>query len=239
MPEEDDTDRPAHIATRRAPRQEPLGVDMGRILALTDGVFAFALTLLVLSLTVPVIATQGIPTAVVSGNLGSALWQARGTFAAYVFVFVMIAIWWVSHHRVFRYIIRYDDALVWMNLALLIEIAVMPYVLKVYITYIQTRVATDLFAAVEMITGLTIGLIWLYAGRGHRLIARDFPELAVSYFNRRLLLSPLVFAISIGVSYVSVTGAEITWVGVFVAVWFSRHVYATNARRENAPRPGL
>jgi len=190
---------------------------MGRIIALTDGVFAFSLTLLVLTLAVPVL-NQNLPAGQLSGQLGAALWKDYGAFLGYVFVFVMIAIWWISHHRLFRYIVRYDDVLVTMNLALLLEIAVMPFVLKVYVSFSDTEIAVILFALIEVATGLTLGLIWWYATHGRRLVARDLPESLVRYFRYRVLLVPVVFAISIGAALVNVTAAEICWLGVFVAV---------------------
>jgi uncharacterized membrane protein len=192
---------------------------MGRILALTDGVFAFALTLLVLTLAVPSIPTIGIPPAIVSGNLGAHLWHDWGAFLGYVFVFVMIAYWWLAHHRLFRYIVRYDDVLVSLNLMLLLEIAVMPFVLKVFVSYDQAQVAVILFALIQISAALTIGVLWRYASHNHRLIAREVPDEILRYFGARTLVTPAIFALSIGVSFVSVSAAEFLWVTVFAARW--------------------
>ena len=202
------------------PGQEPPGGDLGRIISLTDGVFAFALTLLVLSLAVPVL-NGSLPAAQLSGQLWAALRSDYGAFLGYVFVFVMIAIWWIIHHRLFRYILRYDDLLVTMNLGLLLEIAVMPFVLKVYVSYSDTTVAVILFALIEVATGLTLALIWWYATHGHRLVAKNLPESVIRYFRYRTLFSPVVFTISIAVAFVSVTAAEICWLGVFVSARLS------------------
>ncbi|MGA7861960.1 MAG: TMEM175 family protein [Thermoplasmata archaeon] len=206
---------------------------MGRIVSLTDGVFAFALTLLVLSLVLPTVVA--LPAATESSRLGNALWQARGAFLGYVFVFVMISIWWVGHHRLFRYIVRYDDILVGFNLALLLEIAVMPFVLKVFVSYSSTQVAVDLFALIQIATGATLSLIWWYATWGHRLISPRLTDAAIRYVQIRLLLTPIVFAVSIGVAFVSVFAAEVIWIGVFVAQRFSRYSEAVHATRGDHP----
>ncbi|MCI4320299.1 MAG: DUF1211 domain-containing protein [Thermoplasmata archaeon] len=190
---------------------------MGRILALTDGVFAFSLTLIVLSLAVPMITVApGESPSQVSGRLGYLLGQDYGTFIGYVFVFVMIAVWWLTHHRLFRYIVRYDEFLIGLNLALLLEIAVMPFALKVYIDYTDTQDAVILFAVIQAATGFTMALIWYYASWRHRLIRRTIPVDDVRWLGRRIVLTPLVFIVSIGVSFVSVTGAELTWIGALV-----------------------
>jgi uncharacterized membrane protein len=192
---------------------------MGRILALTDGVFAFALTLLVLTLAVPVVATKGIPPPVVSGNLGNALWADYGAFAGYVFVFVMIANWWLAHHRLFRYIVRYDDVLLVLNLLVLLEIAVMPFVLKVFVSYDDTQIAVILFSLIQIATAVSMAGLWRYASYHHRLILKDTPESTLRYFGVRTLITPMVFVVSIGVSFVNVTAAEYIWIGVFVLRW--------------------
>jgi uncharacterized membrane protein len=197
---------------------------MGRILSLTDGVFAFSLTLLVLSLTVPVITSPNLSTAQVSSRLAYLLGQQYGTFLGYVFVFVMIAIWWTAHNRLFRWIVRYDDILVGLNMALLLEIAVMPFVLRVYISFADTRVAVLLFSVIELVTGLTLTLIWWYASWHHRLIRRTIPVSDVRWMQYRTLLTPAIFAISIGVAFVSVVGAELVWIGALVIqrfTWYS------------------
>jgi uncharacterized membrane protein len=223
---EDDISVPtSHTSKRLLAGQESRGEDMGRILALTDGVFAFALTLLVLTLTVPSVplkvAGVSLPPAVVSGNLGHALWMDYGAFAGYVFVFVMIAYWWLAHHRLFRYIVRYDDVLVSLNLLLLLEVAVMPFVLKVFVSYDETQVAVILFSLIQISAALTIGAIWRYASRNHRLIPSEVPDWILRYFGARTLITPAVFAVSIAVSFVNVTAAEFLWVSVFAARWLA------------------
>jgi uncharacterized membrane protein len=208
---------------------------MGRILALTDGVFAFALTLLVLTLTVPVVTTKGYTPVQISGHLGHALWMDYGAFAGYVFVFVMIAYWWLAHHRLFRYIIRYDDVLVSLNLLLLLEIAVMPFVLKVFVDYDDTQVAVILFALIQVSAALTIGFLWRYASHNFRLIAREVPEPVLRYFGARTLITPAIFAISIGVAFVNVTAAEFLWATVFVARWVAGYSVTHRGREKLAP----
>jgi uncharacterized membrane protein len=194
------------------------GEDLGRIVALSDGVFAFALTLLVLSLTVPV-AKVGHFT---NGQLGAALNQDYTTFVAYGFAFVMIALWWTVHNRTYLYIARFDSTLVWLNMALLAQIAVMPFVLDVYAQYgfgsgsqPALQYAIVIFAAVQISLGLTTTGIWEYARRAG-LTKPDISKEVSDYFTRRGLATCLVFAISIGVSFYSITWAQVTWIGIFV-----------------------
>jgi uncharacterized membrane protein len=214
--------REKHAVVRRG--SEVPGEDLSRIISLTDGVFAFALTLLVLGLTVPVITTPGLSAGQVSGQLGAGLnhdWQA---FLGYVFAFVMIAIWWTYHHRIFRYIERYDTVLMWTNMAILLEIAVMPFVLQVYTKYSSAQVAVILFAVLQLATGLTLNILWRYASGGHRLVNPQLDPAEIRYFANIGLVTPIVFAVSIGVSFLSVEAAEVLWIGSVVARrWGSRY----------------
>ena len=195
----------------RAGREVP-GEDIGRIISLSDGVFAFALTLLVLGLTVPVIATQGLSDGQVSGILGARLQADWAKFLGYAFTFVMISVWWMVHLRTFRYIQRYDFVLMWLNMVVLLEVAVMPFVLQVFTTYTDTQVAVALFAFMQMATGVTINVLWRYAARGHRLIDPGLPADEIRYFANRGILPAIAFGGSILVSFVNVPLAEAVWI---------------------------
>ncbi|HTW55992.1 MAG TPA: TMEM175 family protein [Thermoplasmata archaeon] len=191
------------------------GDDLSRVIALSDGVFAFALTLLALSLTVPVFSTAGQSSGQVSSHLAFLLQRDYNAFFGYVFAFVMIAVWWIGHHRAFDHIARYTSGLVWINMAFLIQIAVMPFVLSVFNDYSDTQVAVALFAGLQMSLGITISLLWDFARRWH-LLKPKVSEAVVQYLSRRNLFSAGVFAVSIGITFVSLTAAEVSWVFVFV-----------------------
>lgn len=194
---------------------EVYGEDLSRLLSLSDGVFAFALTLLVLSLVVPSFDTTGLSSAATSGHLAHLLQQDYNAFIGYVFAFVMIAVWWVSHHRAFLRIARYDQRLVWLNMAFLLLVSVTPFVLSVFTHYSSTQVAVDLFATLQIGLGITISLLWDYARRAG-LLKPGVDKPTEIYLSRRGWYSSGVFALSIAISFFSVTGAEAAWVLVFV-----------------------
>lgn len=192
------------------------GEDLGRLLALSDGVFAFALTLLVLSLTVPSIATSGLSSSQVSRQLFSALSGDWHVFLGYVFCFAMIAIWWMAHHRTFRHIVRYDRTLIRLNLLLLLEIAVMPFVLEVYVTYSGTQTAVVLFAVTQAVAGLTLNSLLTYATTDHRLVPSSLDTASIRRAQAWGWVTPVVFLASVGISFLSVDAAQYSWVAVFL-----------------------
>lgn len=205
----------ADASAEGVPVREVIGQDMGRIVSLSDGVFAFAMTLLVLSLITPIVT--GSTDAQTSRRLLAALQQDWPAFLGYGFAFVMISVWWVAHHRVFRYIERYDERLIWLNLALLLEIAVMPFVLSIYRSYPFAQIAVILFAVAQVAAGFTIAAIWRHATRGRKLVNPQLHDRVIRYIGLRSLVSPAIFLVSIGVSFLSVGGAEITWLFAIVA----------------------
>lgn len=95
---------------------------LNRLLALSDGVFAFALTLLVLDLVVPVFApNQGV--SVLPGLLAGELTG----FFNYFLSFAMIAVWWNTHQRYFEYVKGYNGSLKALNLLTLLTITLIPF----------------------------------------------------------------------------------------------------------------
>jgi uncharacterized membrane protein len=191
------------------------GDDLGRIIALSDGVFAFAMTLIVLSLKVPFVNSVGQSDSQISGALANALQQDYNAFLGYIFAFVMIAVWWIVHHRTFQYIARYDSTLVWLNMAILMEVAVMPFFLSVYTDYSGAQTAVAIFAGIQVSLGITTTMLWDYARRA-KLVKPNIPDPVAQFFSRRGWLTAGVFAVSIGISFYSVTLAQVSWVSIFV-----------------------
>src|SRR3954471_24131831 len=89
------------------------GNGIERIAAFSDGVFAIAITLLVLNLKIPSLPADASSTA-----LWSELLDDLPNLQAYVLSFLVIGLFWMTHHRVFTYIRRYDTTLVCLNLFL-------------------------------------------------------------------------------------------------------------------------
>jgi TMEM175 potassium channel family protein len=92
--------------------------ETGRVEAFSDGVFAIAMTLLVLNIKVPTANP---------GNLGTLLWQQWPSYLAFVISFAFIGIMWVNHHRLFVHIRRIDHMLLVLNGALLLGVTAVPF----------------------------------------------------------------------------------------------------------------
>ena len=141
-----------------------------RLETFSDGVFAIAITLLVLT----------IPTPDDFRHLGSALTDQWPAYAAYLVSFSVIGIMWLNHHTVFGHFERVDRNLVYLNLALLATIVFVPYPTGIFGDALQRgegeRVAAVFYSLVMTVNAVAWAALWLYGSTRRRLLAPAFPE---------------------------------------------------------------
>ena len=94
------------------------------MVSLSDNVIAFALTLLVLQVTVPPLSQVADPTC---GRRLAAQLARQADLVSYVIAFYIIAQFWLTHRRVFRHVVGHRDSLAWWNFAFLATITIMPF----------------------------------------------------------------------------------------------------------------
>jgi len=200
-----------HHAERAHRRKAPLhGVpDNARIGAFSDGVFAIAITLLVLGLEVP----ASVP----PGGLMALVPEFLPKLAAHVVTFAVLGIYWVGHHNIFLYIKRHDRALLWLNNLFLLFVAVMPFPTGLIVAYGNDRAAVIAYAGTLVLAGLSLDLIWRYATGKYRLVTPNLDPGLIAFVHGRVLLAPLVYLVAIGVSFVSIPVAKLLFLVVAVA----------------------
>jgi uncharacterized membrane protein len=172
------------------------GLSTTRLEAFSDGVFAVAITLLVLDLQVPQLASAGE----LVSRLG-ALWPK---LLSYALSFVIVGIYWVAHHNTFHYIKRSDRNLLWLNILLLMCIVFIPFPTALLGQYPEQRVSIIIYAGALVITGLVLQGLWWYATSGCRLVDRTIDPRLVQRATRRNLTAPLIYLLAIGISLVNV-----------------------------------
>jgi uncharacterized membrane protein len=190
---------------------------IGRILALSDGVFAIAMTLLILEIAVP--ATKA------DTDLPKALLELWPRYLAYVLSFVVIGRFWAAHHQAFRLIGRYDAVLVWLNLLLLMFVAFLPFPTAVLGAHNGTPAAAVLYAAAVVLTGTASLAHWWYASRPGGLLRPGIGRARVRALRARGLVGPVFFALTLPIAVFVPYAAEILWFLVFpltriAYVWF-------------------
>jgi uncharacterized membrane protein len=138
--------------------------DPSRVLALSDGVFAIILTLLVLEIHVPDL-DEG-------QSLRSALEEVRPSFSAFLISFVVVAIAWAGHRDLFALILRTDRMLVWLNVTYLLPLSVLPFGASLLSRFETEPNAIGIYGSLLVAIALTRLAIWLYAtGKNYLLFA--------------------------------------------------------------------
>ena len=180
-----------------------------RTLALSDGVFAFAITLLVLDLTVPAVTSSS------SVDLWNALSGEYLHFFSYALSFLIAGIWWNAHHRNYGHIRRSDSTLRWLNLFFLLWIALLPFFTKILNQYETVPLGVILYAIDQAAAGIFLSVSWVYASRNHRLVDKNLSQSTIRYTTYRNIVAPIFFIAAMGIALVSPIAATLSWLGMF------------------------
>lgn len=220
-----------------SPAKEEALRDTGRILALSDGIFAFAMTLLVLSLVVPPsVGADGTSLNVdtYSPNLWGILRHDWPQVYGYITAFVILSLWWSLHHLVFGYVKRYDGRLQWLNLMFLLGIAVTPFVLGIRNAFSNTAAANELYGASQALVGGLLCLIVVYATQGHRLVHPRMTEDEVSEVRLRCAFLTVSFAATVPIAFESVPASQTAWIVIVIVFVLIRRLHPRFARARRA-----
>ena len=186
------------------------GKELDRIVFFSDAVFAIAITILVLDIRVP-----DIPPDLVSRELPSRILELGPKFLSYVISFLVLAIYWQAHHQVFRPIRTYDRTLLWLNILFLMTIAFLPFPTSLLGEYSEEQISLVIYAANAALASLLLVSISWYASAGHRLVTSDVDEDALRLEQAQGLAVPMVFLISIAISFFSPRAAMFSWLLLF------------------------
>ncbi len=184
------------------------GID--RLLALTDGVVAIALTLLVLQLQVP--AT----TVVSNTSSASELWHALNIdgseLTSYLVSFLIIAQFWLVHHRAMRNMKGHSEGLAWRNFGFLLALTLMPFTSDLIGRFGSNPVAITLFALNLALISLASQWIVLYAAR-HQLVEEQHRSRHDELASRlRVAMVLGIIGISIILAWTAPGDAKYVWV---------------------------
>ena len=183
--------------------------ETGRLEAFSDGVFAVAITLLVLNIKI-------LPDDVLNnGNFWgkSGLGGQLPALIAFVTSFFTIGIMWINHHRLFTHIKSTDTGLMLFNLLLLLVIVFIPYptalVAQQYVLNPDRHDAALLYSGTNVIMAICFNLLWRYASYHNRLLGKDADTRAVVAISRQYLGGPVLYLIAFGLAFISVASSII------------------------------
>lgn len=164
-----------------------------RVTGLIDAIFAFAMTLLVLTIDVPDVPLD---------QLGQALLGDFNKFGNYVLSFFLLAIFWISNVRKFRNIEKIDSKLLWLNLVNLLFIVFIPFSTQLIGKYGGNPLTENIFNLNLMIAGLMSYIIFNYA-HTHQLFVSKYDGKEATKLKKRILVVPFVSLAAMIISFFS------------------------------------
>jgi uncharacterized membrane protein len=195
---------------RKRPSPHPLVrsgfLEYDRVVFFTDAVFAIAVTLLAIDL-VPHHAVV---------NPAHQIRESIPAIRGFGISFVVIALFWIGHHGLFRYITALDRALIGLNLLFLGAIAFLPYPTYLLSTATSDTTAVVFYAACAAFAGLLETVMWIYATKPSRQLSSLHSDRVRWYFLARIARVPVVFLLSIPIAFASPTLALFFWILIWV-----------------------
>jgi uncharacterized membrane protein len=189
-------------------------VETGRVEAFSDGVFAIAITLLILAV--------GIEQSLAGGSLRHQLLHLWPAYIAYAVSFLTVGIMWVNHHQVFRHFERVDRPLLLLNIVLLMFISFTPFPTRVVADNAQDpgnrQAAAVLYGLTMTFTAICFFSVWYYGSR--RLLRADTDMREVSGITRSYLPGAPTYALATALAFVSSIASLIMFgaIAIFYAI---------------------
>lgn len=210
--------------TGRARRQNDDMPSVDRLLALSDGVVAIALTLLVLQLRVPSLPSASADSA---SALAAALAKGGDQLTAYVISFYVVAQFWLVHHRVFQHLVGQQEGLAWWNFGFLFTITIMPFTSDLLGQYGSNPLAVDIFALNLLLAALATQAT-SELGRRRGLMTPGSHGAARRGGLLRSVGTVTILAASMGLAWVNAGNAKFVWILLAVVPnlvdrWMRRH----------------
>ncbi len=169
--------------------------ETSRLEAFSDGVFAIAITVLVLELTVPTVDP--------SVSLGQGLLDEWPSFFALGTSFMTILIMWMNHHNMFSYIRRTDRRLMLFNGLLLLFVVLTPFTTSLvarHLSDVDARTAAAVYSGNFLLVAIVWNGLWRYCSRGHRLLGSEVTGDQVTAITRQYYVAPLAYGAALVVS---------------------------------------
>ena len=191
--------------------------------AFSDGVFAFAITLLALDLKDP-LTVNGV-------SLSQGLLDEWPAFFALITSFVTVLIMWVNHHNMFNYIRKVDTRLMFLNGLLLLFVVLTPFTTLLVADHIlkaDAGTAAAVYSGSFLLLSFVWNGLWRYSSRGLRLMGRKVTEDQVRTIRRQYWVGPTLYGAAFIVSQIS--GLASVAIILLVAGFFA--ITATIAERD-------
>lgn len=190
----------------------------GRLEAISDGIIAIAMTLLVLGLEVP--SVHDVP----EKELTTYLVDSSHSLVGFVISFLLVGTYWVQHYVLFHYVATVDRPFIALNGLFLLAISFVPFPTGLQATYRHDELAMILYAISQALCGTLLLALWVYATRIGRLVDASISPQIVAGMTQRLSVTPIVGLAAVGASFVSLDLTRVMFLAIPIAYLSQRAV---------------
>ena len=194
-------------------------IRLEHVISFSDAVFAFAITLMALTIDIPDLSSN-----LTEPQLIEKLFDMSSQVESYVLSFFIIAMFWVSYHQVFNHIKDSFLSMVYLNLFFLLLITLLSISTSLVITFDSYQIAYLIYYGVVIATSTLLVVIWWYAIRINAVGENLHPLFKKGLFIQLLVL-PLVFLLSIVVSFINLNVAQYFWLIIIPLSIYIRHKF--------------
>jgi uncharacterized membrane protein len=155
-----------------------------------------------------------LPLDLTESELLEKLYSIYPQFENYLISFAVVAIFWVSYHQVFNHIIGSHISMVYLNLLFLLLITLLSLSTSLVINYESYQIPFIIYCMVVIMASSLLAAIWWYATKEHQFVDKDMHPLFIRGTMFNLLSIPVIFGISIALSFVDLDIAQYFWLGI-------------------------
>ena len=206
--------------------------DTGRIETFSDGVFAIAITLLIIEI--------GVPHTGATESLSEKLIHLWPSYLGYATSFLVIGTVWANHHNRFRLIIRSDHVLLFLNVLFLMCVAFIPFPTALLAEYIREEehriTAVAVYSGTLAVTAVFFTLLWLYAAGNYRLVDRSVDPSLLRAMTRRYVLGMLLYVAAFALAFVS-AAASLALIVILALIFVLPEPDGSRGARRTRRRP--
>src|SRR5215831_1984035 len=198
----------------------------GRMEALTDGIFAIAMTLLVLELKVP-----DLPKSVGSAELLHRISEEMPSLFSFILSFLYCGLLWVMHHLAMHFVRHLQIGLVWLNMLFLMSISTMPFSCGLLGHFLRNRAAQEIYFANMFVSAALLAAQWILA-RKKNLINDDDPR-ASALMGQQIMFFPVALGVAMVASYFDPRAGSYA----FIIVLLGLRIWQRQWHRNHAANP--
>lgn len=176
----------------KARKNEVFAMTPERINSLSDGVFAIVMTILILDIKI-----DKSPEVHRGSELISKLWGLIPRVEVYVISFLILGLFWISHHSQFHYIKKNDLNLQWINIVFLMCVSILPFSADVAGEFTESKLSMLILSSNLLIVNILLSLNWRYATYRHRLVDPELSDHIINLYNGKNIITSMVFLIAI------------------------------------------